>query len=59
MDTSEAEAILHFQQHPFSAYEDDMKAKLKPVRIVLWPLRWLVNPILRVLLLRLSRSAPQ
>ena len=59
MDTSESEAILHFQQHPFSAYEDDMNAKLKPVRIVLWPLRWLVNPILRVLLIRLSNSAPQ
>jgi hypothetical protein len=36
-----------------------MNAKLKPVRIVLWPLRWLVNPILRVLLIRLSNSAPQ
>jgi nucleoside-diphosphate-sugar epimerase len=50
MDTTESQAILQFQQHGFDAYIQQMQAKLHILKIVLWPLRWLINPLLLVLL---------
>ncbi len=51
MDTTESQAILQFQQHGFDDYIQQMQAKLHLLKILLWPLRWLINPLL-VLLLR-------
>lgn len=50
MDTTESQAILQFQQHGFDQYIQQMQARLHLLKIVLWPLRWLVNPLLAVLL---------
>ena len=51
---------MHFcgadQRHGFDAYEEEMADKLKPVRILLWPLRWLLNPLINALLTALRRS---
>ena len=56
MDTTESQAILQFQRHEFSAYEDEMADKLKLGRILLWPLRLLINPLLNTLLIKLRSS---
>ena len=56
MDTTESQAILNFQHHGFDAYEEEMAQKLKVVNIILWPLRWLINPLLNTLLIKLRSS---
>jgi hypothetical protein len=33
-----------------------MAQKLKVVNIILWPLRWLINPLLNTLLIKLRSS---
>lgn len=50
MDTTESQAILEFQHHSFDAYIQQMEQRLHVLKILLWPLRWLVNPLLAVLL---------
>lgn len=50
MDTSESQAILQFQQHGFDSYIQQMRKKLQPLKVLLWPLRWLINPLLAILL---------
>ena len=50
MDTEESQRILQFQKHNFSDYRNEMAAKLKIIRIIIWPLRWLINPLLLPLL---------
>lgn len=50
MDTTESQAILQFQHHDFAAYIEQMQARLHILKILLWPLRWLINPLLMVLL---------
>ena len=50
MDTTESQALLQFQQHTFSDYKAEMAARLKVLRIIFWPLRWLINPLLAPLL---------
>ena len=56
MDTTESQAILGFQHHDFEAYEAEMAQKLKVIKTLLWPLRWLVNPLLNTLLIKLRSS---
>lgn len=50
MDTAESQRILQFQRHTFADYQNEMAAKLKPFRYLLFPLRWLVRAILPPLL---------
>lgn len=50
MDTTESQALLQFQQHTFADYKTEMAARLNILRIILWPLRWLINPLLAPLL---------
>lgn len=56
MDTADSQSLLGFQNHGFSAYEQEMADAMRVGRILLWPLRWLVNPLLERLLARLRRS---
>ncbi|HEY9033209.1 MAG TPA: NAD(P)-dependent oxidoreductase [Pseudomonadales bacterium] len=53
MDTTESQRILGFQQHSFADYRAEMAARLKLLRLLLAPLRWLVNPLLAIVLQRL------
>jgi nucleoside-diphosphate-sugar epimerase len=46
MDTRESQSVLQFQQHNFENYKTEMKHKLRILRIFIWPLRWLINPLL-------------
>ena len=46
MDTTESQQILQFQQHDFTAYQQELADKLHFLKILLWPLRWLANPVL-------------
>lgn len=50
MDTEEAQQLLQFQQHSFDDYVQQMHDKLKPWRYLLWPLRFIINPLLPKLL---------
>lgn len=50
MDTSESQRILQFQRHTFADYQQEMAAKLKPIRYLLFPLRWIVQAILPFIL---------
>lgn len=54
LDTTESQALLNFQQHGFDSYEREMRERLRFVRHVLWPLRWLINPLLAALVRRLN-----
>lgn len=53
MDTTESQRMLDFQHHGFSDYRREMTTKLRFVRRALWPLRWLVQPLLPAILNRL------
>jgi len=53
MDTTESQALLQFQRHDFADYREEMGARLRPVRIGLWPLRWLARLLLPMMLRRL------
>lgn len=46
MDTAEAQRLLGFQRHGIADYQQEMAAKLKPIRTLIWPLRWLFRPLL-------------
>jgi nucleoside-diphosphate-sugar epimerase len=50
MSTSEANEILDFQQHKFSAYADEMNNKMKWIRFIIRPLAFLLNPLVNGLL---------
>ncbi len=52
MDTRETEALLQYQRHDFSDYEKEMRARLRPYRRLLRPLRGIINPLLEPLLRR-------
>lgn len=56
MDTTESQRILGFQQHDFSAYQQEMADKLRVVRLFVAPLRFLLLPLLCQLLLWLQRN---
>ncbi len=56
MDTAESQALLGFQHRDFSVYEREMAERMIVARVLLWPLRWLVNPILERLLTRARRG---
>ncbi len=56
MDTAESQRILNFQQHVFSDYQQEMGEKLKTLRVILYPLRWIVNPIVVALLTWLQKN---
>lgn len=43
MDTTESQNILQYQQHDFSAYTTEMDKTLLPLKIILFPFRWLIN----------------
>lgn len=53
MDTAESQRILQFQKHSFEDYRQQMQNKLKLLRYLLLPLRFLINPLLPVLLQKL------
>ena len=53
MDTTESQALLRFQQHDFADYQKEMRDRLRTLRIGLWPLRWLLRPLLPMVLRRL------
>ena len=56
MDTTESQKLLNFQQHDFKHYQQEMAEKLKVLRVLLFPLRWLVNPIIVALLKWLQKN---
>ena len=51
MDTTESEDILHFQQHTFADYKQDMRQRLRFIKPFLAPLaplvRWFLGRVLR------------
>ena len=53
MDTTESQRILQFQRHDFADYTQEMQQRLRLLRLLLAPLRFLLNPLLVVLLRRL------
>ena len=53
MNTVQSQQILQFQQHTFADYIIDMQKTLNPLKNLLWPLRWIINPLLGPLLRRL------
>jgi len=53
MDTSESQALLDYQLHDFADYQAEMGDRLRLLRIGLWPLRWLIRPLLPMMLKRL------
>lgn len=50
MDTAESQNILKFQKHNFQDYTQEMNDKLRPLKYVFFPLRWLIKPLLSSLL---------
>ncbi|NRB40095.1 MAG: NAD(P)-dependent oxidoreductase [Pseudomonadales bacterium] len=55
MDTAESQKILQYQQHDFSAYQQELGDKLRYIRLFLWPLRWLSNPLLLLILRQIKK----
>jgi nucleoside-diphosphate-sugar epimerase len=53
MDSSESQRILQYQRHDFSDYRSEMARKLRFVSALLFPVRWLVRPLLPMVLKRL------
>jgi nucleoside-diphosphate-sugar epimerase len=56
MDTTESQEILQFQRYDFSDYEEEMARKLHAGKVLLFPLRWLLNPLINTLLIKLRSS---
>jgi len=50
MDTEVSQTILQFQRFGFSDYQQEMRDKLRVASFFVWPLRWVLNPLLAVLL---------
>ena len=50
MDTQESNDILHFQQHSFSTYQQDLQNNLRRIRPLLRPLAPIAHWLLRKLL---------
>jgi nucleoside-diphosphate-sugar epimerase len=46
MDSTEAQQLLQFQRHSFADYEQEMARRMRAIRIVLKPLRSLLNRLL-------------
>lgn len=53
MDTAASQALLQFQQHDLSDYEQEVAHRLRFARAALWPLRPLINPLLAPLFRRI------
>ena len=48
METTESQSILKFQHHSFDDYKNEMHHKLRVIRWLLLPIRWIINPLLNV-----------
>ncbi len=46
MDSTEAQALLNFQQHSFEDYEWEMRKQLRPARLLIRPIQPLLNRVL-------------
>ncbi|NRB42718.1 MAG: hypothetical protein HRU20_30320 [Pseudomonadales bacterium] len=55
MDTRESQQVLQFKQHDFSANQQEMADKLRFIRVLLRPLRWLANPQLLLILRQIKK----
>lgn len=56
MDTTESQKLLDFQQHSFADYKQEMRDRLKLLRILILPLRIIINPLVVALLMWLRNN---
>ncbi len=53
MDTTESQTLLQFQHHDFADYQKEMGDRLRSLRLGLWALRWILRPLLPMVLRRI------